>query len=213
MKRAALLVLLAVIVAACSSTNYKTADGRLVHWQQNRAGSLERQVTVIVPAQYASDGSFMSAVNVGIQQVNRSPYLNYVLHVPNVAPTSCPNHCILVTRAALAYPVIGSTSTGWNSAGHMYGMASKVRISTVAMTQNVKNNLLCHELFHTAGLGHGDTQGPCVNAIATDWDLALVRNAHIHADPIYVGSSASLAGLPDKVTETRVKDIQFALAG
>jgi len=209
-----LLIPLLVVIAACSSFNYATADGKLVHWQQNRAGSLERQITLIVPAQYASDGSFMTAVNAGVQQVNRSPYLNYVIHVPNTAPTNCPNHCVLVTREALPYPYLAITGTGWDSKGHMYGMASKVRVTTVPMTQNTKNNLMCHELYHSAGLSHGTTQGPCVNGVATDWDVALVRNAHMHSDPIFatltsleVQSTQALAAHPKKVTKTTKKEL------
>jgi len=196
MNKKFLLVLLPVLVllAACRSSEPIDADGTgpgtaLVHWQQNVEGSLERQIEVIVPAQFASDGNFMSAVNVGMQQANRSPYINTVLNVPNELPTSgclSLSHCVVIQRRVMNG---GITGFGWGSSGHMFGRAAMVWIDSNPWTLNVLKTALCHELYHALGLAHSKdgTQGPCQSAVATDVDLANIKLTTAHFDPVFNG--------------------------
>jgi hypothetical protein len=188
------LAVLAFVAVAChSSENFTTATGVKVHWQQNVPGSLQRTVEVVVPAQYATS-SFMYAVNAAVLQANRSPYLDFVIDVPNMTPSSCPNHCILVRRANLAYPTVGVTSLGWDGGGHMYGMAVRVTIDTDPMTQATLNKVACHEIVgHGAGLKHSSdgTPGPCQNGQLTSVDLNNIAAAHNHRDRIYAGGGGA----------------------
>jgi hypothetical protein len=187
------VLVVSLVLAAChSSENYKTADGKLVHWQQTAPATHTRTIHLVVPAQYASDGSFMQAINHGVQQARRSPYINMLLDVPNVAPTDCPDrHCILVGRRSMNG---GLTSTGWNSDGHIYGLGARIWLDSAPWNQNVLNNAVCHEFFHALGLAHSSdgTQGPC-QGTATDTDLANVKAAHAHFDPQLYPSTSSAA--------------------
>jgi hypothetical protein len=197
MTRRLALIAFVLILAAChSSTNYTTATGIKVHWQQNVAGSLERRVDVIVPAQYASS-AMMQAVNTAVVQANRSPFIHMTIDVPNVAPASCPDrHCIIVTRAQLAYPTLAVTGTGWNADGHMYGIASRVRIDSDPIPQAVFNNVGCHEIAgHGDGLDHSTdgTQGPCQSAVLTTVDLDNIAAAHRHPDALFGGGLEAAA--------------------
>jgi len=187
-----LLVVVVLLAVACHpSDNFTTSTGQLVHWQQNVPNSLERRITLVVPATLASDGSFMRGINSGMLQANRSPYVATVLHVPNGSQATCPTapgtHCVRVFRA----PMNGAVAyVGWSSTGHMFGAAARLGFDSAPWTAAVLANAVCHELFHALGLKHSShgTPGPCQGGIATDWDLALVRNAHNHPDPLYTGT-------------------------
>jgi hypothetical protein len=188
-----ILLPLLLLLAACRSSEPIDSDPgpatAYVHWQQNVQGSLERQIEVIVPAQFASDGNFMSAVNVGMQQANRSPYINTVLNVPNTLPTSgclSLSHCVTIQRKVMNG---GLTSFGWGAGGHMYGRAASIWIDSNPWNLNVLKNALCHELYHALGLAHSKdgTQGPCQDAIATSVDLANIKLTTAHFDVVFGG--------------------------
>jgi len=209
MNKKLLLVLLPVllIVAACRSSEPIDSDPgpatAYVHWQQNVQGSLERQIEVIVPAQFASDGNFMSAVNAGMQQANRSPYINTVLNVPNELPTSgclSLSHCVVIQRRVMNGAITGF---GWGSGGHMFGRAAMVWVDSNPWNLNVLKNALCHELYHALGLAHSKdgTQGPCQDAIATSVDLANIKLTTAHFDPVFSGSMIE-AQEPVKLTRS-----------
>jgi hypothetical protein len=178
-----------------------------VHWQQTSSATLEREITVIVPAEYAYS-STMYAVNNAVLQANRSPYLHLTIHVPNVAPVSCPTtHCVIVTRADLPYPNVEKTTWGWNSAGHMYGIAARVILDSVQANglphpTNVLVNAGCHGIAgHAMGLSHGDIEGPCQGGKLTGTDLANIAAAHRHRDAVVYGT-ASQGAVTLKTSET-----------
>jgi hypothetical protein len=217
-----LFILLPVVLllAACniSSVNYQTSDGTLVNWRQNVQLSQERRVQLVVPAVNANS-KMMYAVNQASRQANRSPYIHTTIHVPNLAANqiTCSDHCVLITQQDLPYPYLGVTGTGWDSHGHMYGMASRVKVD-VGMTQDLTTKVMVHEVFHAMALGHppNGAIGPTVNGVATDWDLALIRNAHAHWDTgafqtlEVTGETTeaySLSAHPKKVWKTTKEDV------
>lgn len=194
-----------------SSDPIITGSGATVHWMQSAEGatvrrngrlvaSLERRIHVIVPAEYASDGEFMHAINHAVQQGDRSPYIDMILDVPAVAPTNCPDYqCITVYRQ----PMNGAVaSMGWDPQGHMNGRA-------VTVGFDIQNGAwllgaACHEIAgHGLGLahpGHEPVWGPCRDTTLSDHDLNLINTAHAHKDSKVWGYNCFSWGCPSTST-------------
>ena len=104
MRRLVAAVALMLVAVACTSVNYTTSTGILVHWRQTGV-SQDRTVRVLVPAVLASDGQFMRSMNHAVEAWNVSPYLNLVLDSPNTVPADCPGPtCSCWTPAAAGWP-------------------------------------------------------------------------------------------------------------
>jgi hypothetical protein len=178
----ALLAAILVLAAFHSSDPIFTADGKRVHWLGGTRTNRERQIDVIVPANYMTDINFADAMRHAVAQGDRSPYINLTLRTPTAAPTDCPTtHCIVVYRAPMNG---GVASMGWDSKGHMYGKAVTVGLDSAPWDRATLFNAACHEIAgHGLGLGHSSdgTQGPCQFNL-TSWDLGLINEAHQHAD-------------------------------
>jgi hypothetical protein len=178
------LIAAVALAAACSSTLTFSADGTPVHWQQNVAGSLERRIDVVVPAAIAVDPAFARGLDAGIAQANRSPYLQLTLVIRPTCRTG--RHCITIARA----PMNGAVAAvGWDDHGHIYGHGASLTFDSAPWPPAVLANATCHELYHAAGLDHGDEPGPCQSGIATDVDLANVATATGHPDPVLYASA------------------------
>jgi hypothetical protein len=182
-----LVLAVAIVAVGCHSSDpIRTANGSVVHWRSTTSGDPVRRITVVVPAAHATS-STMQAVNAAVQQANRTFNVRLAIHVPATLPATC-KACIFVTRGPLPYPTVAKTSFGYDSNGHMYGIAARVVLdNSRPHGQQVLNNAGCHEIAgHGLGLAHANdgSPGPCREGRLTSHDLGLLNKAHAHADRI-----------------------------
>lgn len=168
------LVSLVVALAACESS---TTQGH--HWP--RASGAETVVHVALP-DWADRVEV--PVRTGITRWSVSPELD--VRIVRACPPEPTNCVVFKPSVDMPSPNVGLAQI---AASGLHIVSAWIQFDSVCLANCATvtlENLGCHEFGHTLGLGHGTTQGPCVDGVPTDWDLGLILDTY-HLD----GSSAT----------------------
>jgi hypothetical protein len=169
MRRILVLVLVALVLAACVSSS---STG--VHWR----GQGQRVIQVRLDATVQDPTVALAVVEASRLWSESSPWIEFVVGWGACQPGE---DCVDVGQQ----PMNGaSATTGWDSELHMYGRASVLRFDSAPWDWEVVLNAACHEEGHTLGLDHSPIgiPGPCQSGRPTAYDLSLVDAAHAHND-------------------------------
>lgn len=164
-RRLALIAGALILLAAVTACVTSSSTG--LHW---RRSSGTQTLVVLQPS--GGTGAYTTWLTITAADWSRSTRL--AVRVRTCQPGE---NCVPVYGITMSG---GEALVGADGLHILTGSATWIHLDSTPNSEAL--NLLCHEVGHILGEGHGYLPGPCQGGHPTAWDLALIDRAYNHVD-------------------------------